>query len=150
MRVTKPSSFTQGSANGLAQVALSVAAYQACKQATIFVEKRSSRSPRTIEAASYGARGIEVEPGYLNGVQARRGTMPLLAGHLNGLQIFFEKLLTRDPEFSFFRFCVSKFRNAAASYNLAGLAKQIFIDSKTYFECMSPQRASLVIYKNPI
>jgi cysteine synthase len=58
-------------ANGLAQVALSVAAYQACKQATIFVAKRAIRSPRTIEAASYGARIIEVEPGYLNVVQAR-------------------------------------------------------------------------------
>lgn len=56
---------------GLAQVALAVAAYQACRQATIFVAKRAKHSPRTIEAQNYGARIVEVSPGYLNVVQAR-------------------------------------------------------------------------------
>ncbi|NSZ48434.1 PLP-dependent lyase/thiolase [Agrobacterium vitis] len=72
MRARDEAEFVYASpANGLAQVALSVAAYQVCKQATIFVAKRSTWSPRTVEAASYGARIIEVEPGYLTVVQAR-------------------------------------------------------------------------------
>lgn len=60
-----------GPAVGLAQVALAVAAYRACKQATIFVAGRVKRSARTEEALNYGAKLIEVRPGYLSTVQAR-------------------------------------------------------------------------------
>lgn len=60
-----------GPAIGLAQVALAVAAYQACRQATIFVAKRAEQSFRTKQAHNFGARVIEVAPGYLNVVQAR-------------------------------------------------------------------------------
>lgn len=75
MRARPESEFVYaGPANGLAQVALAVAAYQACKQATIFVAKRGRQSARTAEAASYGARIIEVQPGYLSVVQARART----------------------------------------------------------------------------
>lgn len=56
---------------GLAQVALAVAAYHTCRQATIFVAKRATYSHRTKQAADFGARIIEVSPGYLNVVQAR-------------------------------------------------------------------------------
>ena len=58
-------------AQGAAQVALAVAAYHCCKQATIFVAARGVASPRTREAQAYGARVIEVAPGYLSVVQAR-------------------------------------------------------------------------------
>ena len=56
---------------GAAQVALAATAYQAGKEAVIFVAKRSCRAPRTQLAQDFGAKIIEVSPGYLNVVQAR-------------------------------------------------------------------------------
>lgn len=60
-----------GPAVGLAQVALAVAAYQTCKEATLFVARRTRLTNRTKEALDYGARLVEVSPGYLSVVQSR-------------------------------------------------------------------------------
>jgi hypothetical protein len=58
-------------AEGGAQVALATVAGQLGKQATIFVARRASPHPRTVEAAQLGAKIISVAPGYLSVVQAR-------------------------------------------------------------------------------
>lgn len=58
-------------AQGMAQVALAVSAYHCCKQATVFVVGRRERAPRTCLAEAFGARIVEVAPGYLNVIQAR-------------------------------------------------------------------------------
>lgn len=60
-----------GPAFGAAQVALAAVAYQMCRQATLFVPARKTRTRYTIEAESYGARIIEVRPGYLSNVRCR-------------------------------------------------------------------------------
>ncbi|PKR55462.1 pyridoxal-phosphate dependent enzyme [Thalassospira marina] len=60
-----------GPAQGGAQVALAITAYQAGKQATLFVPARKERTAYTNQAESYGARIIEVRPGYLSVVKAR-------------------------------------------------------------------------------
>lgn len=60
-----------GPAFGAAQEALAIAAYRTGKQATLFVAKRRTRHPRTEAAHSYGARIVEVAPGYLNVVRSR-------------------------------------------------------------------------------
>lgn len=60
-----------GPAFGAAQEALAIAAYRAGKQATVFVAKRRERHARTCAAAAYGARIVEVAPGYLNVVSSR-------------------------------------------------------------------------------
>jgi hypothetical protein len=54
-----------------AQVALATVARQLGRQATIFVARRASPHPRTVEAAQLGAKVISVGPGYLSIVQAR-------------------------------------------------------------------------------
>ncbi|NVJ90891.1 MAG: hypothetical protein HWE34_04495 [Methylocystaceae bacterium] len=59
---------------GGAQVALAICAYQTGKQATLFVAKRRKRTAYTQKAADYGARIIEISPGWLNVVQARAQT----------------------------------------------------------------------------
>jgi threonine dehydratase len=58
-------------AEGGAQVALATVARQLGKQATIFVARRASPHPRTMEAAKLGANVISVASGYLSVVQAR-------------------------------------------------------------------------------
>ncbi|WP_299373124.1 hypothetical protein [uncultured Kiloniella sp.] len=58
-------------AEGGAQVAIAICAYQAAKEATLFVAKRKKRSIYTQQAASYGAKIVEISPGYLNVVQAK-------------------------------------------------------------------------------
>ncbi|KZB51141.1 pyridoxal-phosphate dependent enzyme [Thalassospira xiamenensis] len=60
-----------GPAQGGAQVALAITAYQAGKQATLFVPARKERTPYTGLAELYGARIIEVSPGYLSVLKAR-------------------------------------------------------------------------------
>ncbi len=60
-----------GPAFGAAQEALAIAAYQMGKQATVFIARRKVRHPRTVAADAYGARIMEVAPGYLNVVRAR-------------------------------------------------------------------------------
>ncbi|OJJ10694.1 hypothetical protein BKI51_12235 [Alphaproteobacteria bacterium AO1-B] len=56
---------------GAAQIALAAVAYQLCRQATLFVPWRAERTRYTAEAARYGARIIEVRPGYLSVLQNR-------------------------------------------------------------------------------
>lgn len=56
---------------GAAQIALAAVAYQLCRQATLFVPLRAERTRYTAEAARYGARIIEVRPGYLSVLQSR-------------------------------------------------------------------------------
>lgn len=60
-----------GPAFGAAQIALAAVAYQLCRQATLFVPWRSTKSRYTAEAESYGAKVIEVRPGYLSVLQSR-------------------------------------------------------------------------------
>lgn len=56
---------------GAAQIALAAVAYQLCRQATLFVPWRSEPTRYTKEAAGYGAKIIEVRPGYLSVLQSR-------------------------------------------------------------------------------
>jgi hypothetical protein len=56
---------------GGAQVALAICAYQAGKQVTLFVPARRVRTSYTMRAADFGARIIEIRPGYLNVVQSK-------------------------------------------------------------------------------
>ena len=58
-------------AEGMAQVALAIAAYRNNATATIFVAKRKNMHHRTQKAIDYGANVIQVAPGYLAVVQAR-------------------------------------------------------------------------------
>ena len=58
-------------AEGGAQVALATVARRLGKRATIFVARRATPHPRTIEAAKLGAKVVAVAPGYLSVVQAR-------------------------------------------------------------------------------
>lgn len=60
-----------GPAQGGAQVALAITAYQAGKQATLFVPARKKRTVYTGLAEQYGARIIEISPGYLSVIKAR-------------------------------------------------------------------------------
>ncbi|MEP4769233.1 MAG: hypothetical protein ABJQ21_00655 [Roseibium sp.] len=60
-----------GPAFGAAQIALAAVAYQLCRQATLFVPWRAERSIYTAKAADYGAKIIEVRPGYLSVLQSR-------------------------------------------------------------------------------
>jgi len=56
---------------GYAQVALAHTAKAHGKKATVFCAARKTRHPRTIEAASAGARIVEVPAGYMSVVSAR-------------------------------------------------------------------------------
>lgn len=58
-------------AQGGAQFALAFCAHQLGKRATLFVAKRGQPHPRALEAKRLGATVVQVEPGYLNVVQAR-------------------------------------------------------------------------------
>ena len=58
-------------AEGGAQTALATVAAQLGKRATIFVAKRANPHPRALMAKRLGAKVMQVEPGYLNVVQAR-------------------------------------------------------------------------------
>jgi hypothetical protein len=58
-------------AEGGAQTALAHTAAALGKRATIFVAKRASPHPRTLEAKRLGAKVMQVSPGYLTVVQAR-------------------------------------------------------------------------------
>jgi hypothetical protein len=58
-------------AEGGAQVALATVARRLGKRAIIFVARRATPHPRTIEAAKLGAKVVAVAPGYLSVVQAR-------------------------------------------------------------------------------
>lgn len=60
-----------GPAFGAAQIALAAVCYQQCRQAVLFVPWRAVRTPYTVEAARYGARIVEVKPGYLSVLQSR-------------------------------------------------------------------------------
>ncbi len=60
-----------GPAFGAAQEALAIAAYRTGKQATVFVARRKEHHQRTVAAYNYGARIVEISPGYLNVVRAR-------------------------------------------------------------------------------
>jgi cysteine synthase len=64
---------------GGAQTALAQVAANLGKRATIFVAKRSQPHPRSLMAKRLGAMVMQVEPGYLNVVQARAASLqPLL------------------------------------------------------------------------
>lgn len=63
-----------GPAQGGAQVALATTAHQAGKRAALFVPARKKRTIYTTLAELYGARIIEVAPGYLNVLKAKAGT----------------------------------------------------------------------------
>lgn len=56
---------------GAAQIALAVVAYQYCRQATLFVPWRRERTAYTKAAADFGAKIVEVRPGYLSVLQKR-------------------------------------------------------------------------------
>lgn len=56
---------------GGAQTALAHCADQLGKRATIFVAKRKSPHPRSLMAKGFGAKVLQVAPGYLSVVQAR-------------------------------------------------------------------------------
>lgn len=72
-----------GPAQGGAQVALAITAYQAGKQATLFVPARKERTTYTGLAELYGARIIEVAPGHLSVLKARaRGYCNQRGAHL--------------------------------------------------------------------
>ncbi|MBX9883569.1 MAG: PLP-dependent lyase/thiolase [Novosphingobium sp.] len=58
-------------AEGGAQTALATVAAQLGKRATIFVAKRAKPHPRALMAKRLGAKVLQVDPGYLNVVQAR-------------------------------------------------------------------------------
>lgn len=58
-------------AQGGAQVALAMVARQLKKRCTIFVARRGTLHPRTVEIKDLGAKVVQVDMGYLNVVQAR-------------------------------------------------------------------------------
>lgn len=58
-------------AYGYAQIALAYSCAAARKRATIFVAKRKTMHPRTVDARDAGARIVEVPHGYLSNVQAK-------------------------------------------------------------------------------
>lgn len=69
-----------GPPEGYAQIALAVACRDAGKRATVFVAARAQRHPFTSQAASHGAKIIEVRPGYLNVAKARARQYASVAG----------------------------------------------------------------------
>lgn len=67
-------------AYGGAQIAIAHAARECGASATIFVAKRSSPHPRTLEARAAGAKVVQVPHGYLSNVQAKARAYAKAAG----------------------------------------------------------------------